>query len=154
MIVEQTPHNEAFTGGPVSSHETSDLDARVPALFGAALTTAIIVLMAATYWMYDFTVAHHAARYPAAPPLAYTREPTPAPRLQVDAPRELRELRAAEDAALHGYAWIDKNRSHVRIPIDRAIDLLAQRGLPARAHSAAGDRGGEKSGDGKHGSAN
>lgn len=151
MIVEQTPHNEAFTGGPVSGHETSDLDARVPALFGAALTTAIVVLMAATYWVYDFTAAHQAARYPAAPPLAYTREPTPAPRLQVDAPRELRELRAAEDAALHGYAWIDKNRSLVRIPIDRAIEVLTQRGLPARAQAAPGDDDPERSREVQHG---
>ena len=150
MIVEKTPHNEALTGAPVSGHETSDLDARVPALFGAALTTAIIVLMAATYWIYDFSVSRQAARYPVVSPLAYTREPTPEPRLQVDAPRELRELRAAEDAALHGYAWIDKDRGLVRIPIDRAIEVLAQRGLPARAQTAPGNGAREKSKEGKH----
>jgi hypothetical protein len=148
--MEKTSHDEALTGVPVSGHETSDLDARVVAVFGIALTTTIIVLMAATYWIYDFTISHHAARYPAAPPLAYTREPTPEPRVQVDAPRELRELRAAEDAALHGYAWIDKDRSLVRIPIDRAIDVLAQRGLPARAQTAPANGGREKSTEGRH----
>lgn len=151
--MEKTQHSEALTEAPVAGHETSDLDARVAGLFGAALTAAIIVLMAATYWIYDFTISHHAARYPAVSPLAYTREPTPEPRLQVDAPRELRELRAAEDAALHGYAWIDKDRSRVRIPIDRAIELLAQRGLPARAPLAPDDGGREKSREGKHVSA-
>jgi hypothetical protein len=136
VTVEKTPHDEALTGVPVSGHETRDIDARVVAVFGIALTTAIIVLMAATYWIYHFTISRHAVLYPAAPPLAYTREPIPEPRLQVDAPRELQELRAAEDAALHGYAWVDKNRGLVRIPIDRAIDVLAQRGLPARVQAA------------------
>jgi len=150
MIVEKTPHNEALIETPVPGHETSDLDARVAGLFGAVLTTAIIVLMAATYWIYVFSVSHHTARYPAASPLAYTREPTPEPRLQVDAPRELRELRAAEDAALHGYAWIGKDRRLVRIPIARAIDVLAQRGLPARAQTAVGHGAREQSKEGKH----
>ena len=150
MIVEKTPPNEALTETPITSHETSDLDAGVAGLFGAVLMTTIILLMAATYWIYDFSISRHAARYPALSPLAYTREPTPEPRLQVDAPRELRELRAAEDAALHGYAWIDKDRGLVRIPIDRAIDVLAQRGLPARAQSTLGNGAREKSKEGKH----
>ena len=118
---------------PATGHETSDLDSRVAGLFGAVLATVIIVLMATTYWIYKFSISRQAARYPALSPLAYTRESTPEPRLQIDAPRELRELRAAEDAALHGYAWVDKDRAMVRIPIDRAIDVLAQRGLPVRA---------------------
>ena len=148
--MQKTPHDEALTEVPVSGHETRDIDVRVVAVFGVALTTAIIVLMAATYGIYHFTSARHAARYPAAPPLAYTREPIPEPRLQVDAPRELRELRAAEDAALHGYAWVDKNRELIRIPIDRAIDVLAQRGLPARAQTAPGHGSREKSKEGRH----
>lgn len=54
----------------------------------------------------------------------------PAPRLQVHAPDELRDFRAREEHALSTYAIIDKQQGVVRIPIDRAIDLLAQKGLP------------------------
>jgi len=38
---------------------------------------------------------------------------------------------AQEDAekALNTYAWVDKNKGVVRIPIDRAMELIAQRGL-------------------------
>jgi len=151
--MEQTPHREALTGTPVSGHETSDLDARVAGLFGAVLMTVILALMAATYWVYEYSTSRQAARYPAVSPFAYTREPMPEPRLQVDAPRELRELRAAEDAALHGYAWIDKERGLVRIPIDRAIDVLAQRGLPARAQVVPQAAGRDKSREGKHAAA-
>jgi hypothetical protein len=56
----------------------------------------------------------------------------PEPRLQI-APREdLRELRAREEAELGSYGWIDKTNGLVRIPIDRAMNLLVQRGLPVR----------------------
>jgi hypothetical protein len=56
----------------------------------------------------------------------------PEPRLQI-APREdLRELRSREEAELHSYAWVDKTNGVVRIPIDRAMNLLLERGLPVR----------------------
>jgi len=32
---------------------------------------------------------------------------------------------------LHQYAWVDPDKGIVKIPIDRAMDLIAQRGLPA-----------------------
>jgi hypothetical protein len=49
--------------------------------------------------------------------------------------QELKATRAAEDLMLKSYAWVDKDKGIVRIPIQRAIDLLAQRGLPARPQS-------------------
>lgn len=54
----------------------------------------------------------------------------PAPRLQLDPAAELAEFRREEAARLSGYAWIDPNRQVVSVPIDRAMSLLAQRGLP------------------------
>lgn len=39
---------------------------------------------------------------------------------------DLLSLRAREDAQLHAYAYIDRNRGIVRIPIERAMELLAQ----------------------------
>ena len=57
---------------------------------------------------------------------------TPEPRLQVDASKELRQMRAAEDAALSSYGWVDKDAGIVKIPVDRAMEILAKKGLPAR----------------------
>ena len=39
-------------------------------------------------------------------------------------------LRAEEDAVLTTYAWVDKKAGFARIPIDRALEILVQRGLP------------------------
>ena len=48
-------------------------------------------------------------------------------------PGYLHEFLAREDAILNGPpAWADRNAGTVRIPIDRAMDLILERGLPAR----------------------
>ena len=49
----------------------------------------------------------------------------------------LGEQRASETQALSGYAWQDRNAGTVRIPIDRAKDLLLERGLPTRPGATA-----------------
>jgi hypothetical protein len=48
-------------------------------------------------------------------------------------------MRADEDQILGSYGWIDRERGIVRLPIDRAIALLAEKGLPERAEK--GDQG-------------
>ena len=58
----------------------------------------------------------------------------PQPQLQENEVPDLKAIRAAEEQVLHSYAWVDPEANVVRIPIDRAIDLLAERGLPVRAH--------------------
>ena len=86
-----------------------------------------------SHWLFEFAAVQQAEKQQPASPLASTREPTPEPRLQVHAPKELQEMRRAEDALLKNYGWIDQKTGIVRIPVDRAIELLAKRGLPARA---------------------
>ena len=57
---------------------------------------------------------------------AYGLKAPPQPRLQTEPLGDLAQLRAAEDVALHGYGWVDRQAGIVRIPIERAIDLVAQ----------------------------
>ena len=59
----------------------------------------------------------------------------PEPRLQTNPREDLRALRAREDAVLNSYGWVDKTAGVVRIPIDEAIKLTVQRGLPVRQGS-------------------
>lgn len=55
------------------------------------------------------------------------------PRLQVSPPADLKAFRVGEDKVLDTYGWVDRTAGVVRIPIERAMDLLANRGLPVRA---------------------
>jgi hypothetical protein len=50
----------------------------------------------------------------------------PAPRLQEDPLADLAALRAREARQLEGYAWVDRAAGRVRIPIERAMELLAE----------------------------
>jgi hypothetical protein len=55
----------------------------------------------------------------------------PTPRLQTDDGNEdLAELHAREDLLLDNYSWVDHTKGTVRIPIERAMELIAQHGLP------------------------
>jgi len=68
--------------------------------------------------------------------VANTVEPTklfPEPQLQKTPVPDLKAIRAEEDKLLNGYAWVDQPKGVVRIPVDRAIEVLAKRGLPARS---------------------
>lgn len=67
---------------------------------------------------------------PGAMPMISTSVVTPSP--DVNSGQALKQLRGTEEAILSSYAWVDRQKGIVRIPIDRAIDLTMQRGLPAR----------------------
>jgi hypothetical protein len=55
----------------------------------------------------------------------------PTPRLQTDdGNQEIADLHAKEDLLLENYSWVDRSQGKVRIPIERAMELIAQRGLP------------------------
>ena len=56
----------------------------------------------------------------------------PEPRLEPNPQQALEELRRREDSILHHYKWVDRPSGLVQIPIERAMELLAERGLPAR----------------------
>jgi hypothetical protein len=61
----------------------------------------------------------------------------PAPNLLTNEPGNLHSFREGEDKALSTYEWVDKDKGVVRIPIDRAKELLLERGLPVRGAEAA-----------------
>ena len=55
----------------------------------------------------------------------------PTPRLQTDdGAQDIADLHASEDLLLNNYSWVDQSQGKVRIPIERAMELIAQRGLP------------------------
>ena len=117
---------------PQVGHELSDLRPGYIALFGIALTSVIVAAAVIASLLIHFKAAEHSRQETPVPRLAQEREATPGPRLQVDANKDLREMRAGEDTVLNSYGWVDKDSVIVRIPIQRAMEILAKQGLPAR----------------------
>ena len=56
----------------------------------------------------------------------------PTPRFQENPQQELQELRAKQKALLEGYGWVNKEAGIARIPIEDAMRIVVERGLPAR----------------------
>src|SRR5262245_6061425 len=65
----------------------------------------------------------------------------PQPRLLVNEPANLADLRKHEHDMLTTYGWMDQNAGVVRLPIDRAKELIIERGLPVRGADAGKDAG-------------
>ena len=65
----------------------------------------------------------------------YLKQNFPAPQLEIDERNQLDKIRIDEAQTLSTYDWVDQKAGTVRIPIDRAMDLLAQRGLPVRTQT-------------------
>jgi hypothetical protein len=125
--LRRDPRNDPQVG-----HELSDLRPGYIALFGIALTAVIVAAAVITTLLIHFKAAEQSRQETPIPRLAGEREATPEPRLQLDGNKELRQMRAAEDAALNSYGWVDRSSGSVRIPIERAMEILAKKGLPAR----------------------
>jgi hypothetical protein len=55
----------------------------------------------------------------------------PTPRVQSDdGNQDVADLHTREDLLLSNYTWVDESKGTIRIPIERAMELIAQRGLP------------------------
>ena len=112
------------------THETRDVRYGPIIWVGMGL---VVVTLAAVVLMLPFMgvlATREAAKSEPASPLAGVigRRLPPQPRLQTHPLADLETLRRAEEAALSGYAWVDEDAGIMRIPIERAIDLLAGKG--------------------------
>src|SRR5437773_2150974 len=112
-----------------------ELDRRAIVAFGIGLALLMIVVLSIVWLMMEVLRAGSVSRDPRPSPLAEANAPKepPAPRLQSAPVDDMRALRAAEAAALQSYGWVDRDAAIARIPVDRAIDIVAERGLPSVA---------------------
>lgn len=115
-----------------AGHETSDVSVRGIVWFGVGLAVTAVLIQVAMWGL--FRVLQRRERRVDVPVSAMVaaslRRTPPEPRLEPN-PLELRRrMRAQEDAVLTTYGWVDRNTGVVRIPIGRAMEILAGRGLP------------------------
>jgi hypothetical protein len=118
------------------SHEKSDASTRPVFRFVAGLAVFVAAAMVAMVMLYSYYTEREAALDTSLSPLALEAPAkTSGPQLQANPRIDIDSLRRAEDAQLTGYGWVDQPQGLVRIPIDRAIELMAERGLPARSET-------------------
>ncbi len=120
--MEHTIHHSPNGAG----HEQSEVSVRliVVSLAGLAVVTLIVFVLVVGIFrhFYDTDKTGEVLRQGVVPP---------EPRIEVAPYEQLQQLRVREDHILNSYAWVDQKAGTVRVPIDRAIDMLAAKGLPS-----------------------
>jgi hypothetical protein len=122
---------------PENRHEHRDVNVWAVYKFGIALAVLCVVAVGLLYGLYIFFLNREGGALARSESNIDARKLPPSPRLQSKPITDLQEIREAEDKLLNGYGWVDQAHGVTHIPVDRAIDLLAQRGLTARPESAA-----------------
>jgi len=115
------------SASPRAAHEETDARFVPVALVGLALLSMLAVGVVLVSWFYVDLTGRGVALHPprgglddAGRPAVALPPPTAAP------------LRAEEARVLDSYGWVDRSAGVVRIPIDQAMRLVVERGLPAR----------------------
>lgn len=125
--------------GDSRPHADEELDVRRIVQFGAGLALTVAVVIGVVWALVAGLKSAHQSRDPRPSPLAEAGRAAlpPEPRLQSSPGHDMSELRAREDAVLNGYAWVDRRAGIARIPVERAMRLLADTGLPDALPSPA-----------------
>jgi hypothetical protein len=143
-----------------ADYERKDIGVRGVIVFLIGLGVVLVICFFLVKGLYSSLEAHFAAKQPAVSPLAtnvpkdtrklppeyksdaestdyekYLQQNFPAPHLETNERTELNKVRLSEENVLSTYDYVDKNAGTIRIPIDRAMDLIVQRGLPVRTQS-------------------
>jgi len=136
-------------GGKQGGHEERDVSLKGPVIFGAIIIAGIMVsLFLMTLVFNKFAEREAREQVPMTPlELKAGESQPPEPRLEMDPVAEFHKIRDQEEATLHGYGWVDEKAGIAHIPIERAMDMVLEKGLPAReglADEGLANEGGEE----------
>lgn len=113
-------------------HETRDFSVRVVTWFAVGLVASTFVIYLGVAGLYRFFESVHPSPQSPSRIALHPHMVAPPPRLQTNATVDLARYEKREREKLNSYGWIDKPAGILHIPIERAMDLVAQRGLPTR----------------------
>ncbi len=115
-----------------AGHEANTLRLRGLVIFAVALAgMTTLVLLGLALLMPIFSREEQQLEELAPPRFAGDTGEFPAPKIQSDTASELTKMKKEDLTRLAEFGWIDRAAGIAHIPIDRAIDILAQNGLPA-----------------------
>ena len=124
--------SEHRTGGPGAfDHE---IDVRSISRIGIWLAVVTVACFAVA-WGFYLLLARGERKLDAPPsPIAEAAQPQlpPGPQLQASPAIALRTFKAAEEARLRGWGWVDRDAGIAHVPIERALEEVAEQGsLPS-----------------------
>ena len=110
----------------MSDHE--ETDARIGVIPWAVLicVVSLAVIFAAVWWMFRFFQTEDASRNVSRTDIQQPSPIPPEPRLQINPEEDLERYRREQKQWLDSYGWVSPGEQRVRIPIDRAMELVVE----------------------------
>jgi hypothetical protein len=112
-------------------HETRDADVNKLAIFGLVLVAMVLFGFLVTEGLFRYVIKAENAKRQVSPFEDQNQIP-PKPHLLVSEPADYQSYMEKQTKLLNSYGWVDPKQGKVRIPIDRAMALVLQKGLPTR----------------------
>jgi hypothetical protein len=131
---------------PEVLYDPTDLSARAVIVFLVFLALGGIIITASMWGLYKYLASDRYSPHSTTRPIGTSSQQLaevggdpaskfPPPRLQPDPVADLNRFRVREEQILNSYGWVDRANGKVHIPIEQAIDVVAQVGLPVRPSS-------------------
>lgn len=117
---------------PGGGYEKTDATLRPIVVLAVILSVIVVVGLIAIGGLTVLVNGQLARTQPPVPSMFNPNQTPPEPRLQVLPRDSWQQMLAQDTKRLNSYGWVDQNGGVVHIPIDRAMELLLQRGLPVR----------------------
>ena len=112
-------------------YESATPKIRIATISAVGLIVLVVASALLMAGMFYGLVWFEDARDPGPSPMLASRMPPVGPRLLPDNADQVNQLHAVEDSLLTTYGWVDRENGFVRIPVDRALALVASNGLPS-----------------------
>jgi hypothetical protein len=106
-----------------ADYERSDIDPGVIGWIAAGLGVFVLAVPLVMPLVFPQSM-HHVS--PASPPALSADVPS----LEVAPSADLQRSRRGDAQFADSYGWTDRSHNIVRIPIDRAVEILSRKGLP------------------------
>jgi len=147
--------NEELSHGhshPETSFEREDLSTRGVFVFMIGLAIVGLVIYFIIVGMYSFLDKYERSQMTTASPLVTSTGPASrvvtkdymekfkengAPMLENDERGQFKDFLLKQEDQLNSYGWVDEQGGVAHIPIERAMDLIVERGLPVRPAGTA-----------------
>jgi hypothetical protein len=110
----------------MSEHEHSDLSPGLIVKAAIAFLVATVAIHIGVWWLFQFYRTQDERRDVRRTLVEEPAPVPPVPRLQVNPHEDLETYLQAQRQTLNSYGWVSRDEGRVRIPISRAMELVAE----------------------------
>ncbi|MDW8104776.1 MAG: hypothetical protein RMK92_07150 [Armatimonadota bacterium] len=113
------------------TYEKQDVGFRFAILFIVGIILLTVVSMVFLLVIYPVLTPEGArARRETVQEVQRRLPPPPNPVLQANPAVDMKRFREQEELKVSTYGWVDERRGIVRVPVERAMEIVAEQGLP------------------------